>query len=109
MFAIPYPIIDPIAFEIGPLAVRWYGLSYFVSILLGWWYVRRLVSEERIWPGGKAPLTLADVDDLLLWMTIGIIVGGRLGNALFYNLGYYAENPLALLRVWEGGWPSTAA
>ena len=96
-------MIDPIAFEIGPLAVRWYGLSYFVSIVLGWWYVRRLVREDRIWPGGKAPLTLADVDDLLLWMTIGIIVGGRLGNALFYDPGYYLQNPLALLRVWEGG------
>ena len=96
-------MIDPIAFEIGPLAVRWYGLAYFVSILLGWWYVRRLVRDDRLWPGGRAPMTLADADDLLLWMTVGIIVGGRLGNVLFYDPGHYLRDPLAVFRVWEGG------
>ena len=103
MLAIAFPNIDPIAFEIGPVAVRWYGLAYFVSILLGWWYVRRLVADERLWGGRPAPMNLADVDDLLLWMTLGIIVGGRLGNVLLYDPGYYLRDPLAIFRVWEGG------
>lgn len=104
MFVIAYPAIDPIAVQLGPLAVRWYGLAYFAGILLGWWYVRRLVSDERLWGGGRpAPMSLVHVDDLLLWMTVGIIVGGRLGNVILYHPGYYLENPLAILRVWEGG------
>ncbi|MBA3518350.1 MAG: prolipoprotein diacylglyceryl transferase [Rhizobiales bacterium] len=103
MFAIAYPEIDPIALQLGPLAVRWYGLAYFAGILLGWWYVRRLVADERLWGGRPAPMTLAHVDDLLLWMTVGIIVGGRLGNVIFYDPAYYLRDPLAALRVWEGG------
>lgn len=103
MFVIAYPAIDPIAFQIGPVAIRWYGLAYFAGILLGWWYVRRLVSDARLWGGRPAPLTLAHVDDLLLWMTVGIIVGGRLGNVIFYDPAYYLRDPLAVLRVWEGG------
>ena len=68
-----------------------------------WLYARRLVANERLWGGRAAPLTRADVDDLLLWITVGIVVGGRLGNVLFYDPGYYLADPLAILRVWEGG------
>jgi phosphatidylglycerol---prolipoprotein diacylglyceryl transferase len=103
MFVIPFPYIDPVALSIGPMKVRWYGLAYFVGILLGWLYARRLVSNQRLWGGRPAPLTLTDIDDLLLWMTLGIIIGGRLGNVLFYDPGYYLSDPLAVLRIWEGG------
>jgi phosphatidylglycerol:prolipoprotein diacylglycerol transferase len=103
MLVVAYPAFDPVALQIGPLAIRWYGLAYFVSILIGWWYVRRLVTDGRLWGARPPPMTLADADDLLLWMTLGVIVGGRLGNVLFYDPGYYLRDPLAVLRLWEGG------
>jgi phosphatidylglycerol:prolipoprotein diacylglycerol transferase len=103
MLAIAFPTIDPVALDLGPLQVRWYGLAYFAGILLGWWYCRRIVADEQLWGGRPAPMTLVDIDDLLLWMTLGIIIGGRLGNVLFYEPDYYLSDPLAILRVWEGG------
>ena len=103
MFAIAYPAIDPVAFEIGPLAVRWYGLAYFAGILLGWYYARRLIADESLWGGRPAPFTAADLDDLLLWVTLGVIVGGRLGYVLFYEPGSYIADPLSALRIWQGG------
>jgi phosphatidylglycerol:prolipoprotein diacylglycerol transferase len=103
MFVIAFPHIDPVAFSIGPLAVRWYGLAYFAGILLGWLYMRRLVADARLWRGRPAPLTLADVDDFLLWGTLGIILGGRLGYAIFYQPDHYFDDPLGFFRLWEGG------
>ena len=103
MFVIALPNIDPVAVEIGPLAVRWYGLAYFAGILLGWWYARRLVADQRLWGGRAAPLTLADIDDFLLWLVLGVILGGRLGYALFYQPDHYLDDPLGLFRLWEGG------
>jgi phosphatidylglycerol:prolipoprotein diacylglycerol transferase len=103
MPAIAFPDIHPVAVELGPLAVHWYGLAYFAGILLGWWYARRLVSDARLWGAGPPPMTLADIDDLLLWVTIGIIAGGRLGNVLLYDPEPYLRDPLAVLRIWEGG------
>jgi len=103
MLAIPFPQIDPVAVALGPFQVRWYGLAYFVGILLGWLYTRRLVTNQRLWGSRPAPLTVADIDDLLLWMTLGIIVGGRLGHVLFYDTARYLAEPAAILRVWEGG------
>jgi phosphatidylglycerol:prolipoprotein diacylglycerol transferase len=94
---LPYPEIDPVIFELGPLAIRWYALAYIVGLILGWRYV--LVLNRR-----RARL-LQDrqVDDLLVWMTLGVILGGRLGYVLFYNAPYYLEQPLAALYVWQGG------
>ncbi|HEX2146458.1 MAG TPA: prolipoprotein diacylglyceryl transferase, partial [Pseudorhizobium sp.] len=103
MVVIAFPQIDPVAFSIGPLAVRWYGLAYFVGILLGWLYMRRLVAAPRLWGGRPAPLTSSDVDDFLLWGTLGIILGGRLGYAAFYQPGHYLDDPLGFFRLWEGG------
>ena len=103
MFVIAFPQIDPVAIEIGPLAVRWYGLAYFAGILLGWWYARRLVADDRLWGGRAAPLTLADIDDFLLWAVTGIILGGRLGYAAFYQPGHFLDDPLGFFRLWEGG------
>jgi phosphatidylglycerol---prolipoprotein diacylglyceryl transferase len=103
MSALFFPEIDPIALQFGPLAVRWYGLAYFAGILIGWWYARRLVSNETLWGGKPAPLTIADIDDFLLWLVIGIVLGGRVGYALFYQPGSYLGDPFGFFRLWEGG------
>ncbi len=103
MLALPFPAINPVAIAIGPFAVRWYGLAYFAGILIGWWYARRLVSSERLWGGRPAPMTTLDIDDFLLWLVVGIVGGGRIGYALFYQPGHYLDDPLGFFRVWEGG------
>jgi phosphatidylglycerol:prolipoprotein diacylglycerol transferase len=103
LLALPFPAIDPVAIAIGPLKVRWYGLAYMAGLLLGWLYIRRLLHQTRLWPAHKAPFSHAATDDLLLWMTLGIVAGGRLGQVLFYDLGYYARHPLEILAIWNGG------
>jgi phosphatidylglycerol---prolipoprotein diacylglyceryl transferase len=100
--AIPFPNIDPVLFSIGPFAVRWYALAYIVGILGGWFYARALVRSQSAW-GGKAPLTVTDYDDFILWVTLGIILGGRIGYVLFYNLSYFAAHPLDVFKLWNGG------
>jgi len=99
---IPFPNIDPVIFQIGPVAIRWYALAYIAGILLGWLYSRALIRSERLW-GGPAPLTLADFDDFVLWVTLGIILGGRTGYVLFYNPGHFIEHPLEVAQLWKGG------
>ncbi len=103
VFAVPFPNIDPIALELGPLAIRWYGLAYLTGILLGWFYARRLASNTALWGGRPAPMTPVELDDFLLWAAVGIIAGGRIGYALFYKPATYFADPLAFLRIWEGG------
>lgn len=98
-----YPNIDPVAIHLGPVSVKWYGLAYMAGLLLGWWYIRRLVSTPRLWAGEHAPLTLERVDDLLLYMTGAVIVGGRLGQVLLYDPGFYFAHPSEILQVWKGG------
>jgi phosphatidylglycerol:prolipoprotein diacylglycerol transferase len=102
LFAIPFPVIDPILVSVGPFAIRWYALSYIAGILLGWWYARAIIRNGRLW-GGQAPMTVADFDDFVLWVTLGIILGGRTGYVLFYNLPYFAEHPWQILQLWHGG------
>ncbi|MBX6328208.1 MAG: prolipoprotein diacylglyceryl transferase [Pseudolabrys sp.] len=99
---IPYPQIDPILVRIGPLAVRWYALAYIAGILLGWLYARALIRNQRHW-GGPAPMTLADFDDFVLWVTLGIILGGRAGYVLFYNLPHFLAHPVEIVALWHGG------
>ncbi len=99
---IPYPHIDPVLVQLGPFAIRWYALAYIFGILIGWLYARAIVRNDRLW-GGPAPLTVTDFDDFVLWVTIGIIVGGRTGYVLFYNLSYFAAHPAELFEVWHGG------
>lgn len=103
LFTIPFPEIDPVAFSIGPVAVKWYGLAYMAGLLLGWLYIRRLLTTPPIWSNATPPFPIVKVDDLLLYMTIGVIVGGRLGFVLFYEPAYYAANPLDIPAVWKGG------
>jgi phosphatidylglycerol:prolipoprotein diacylglycerol transferase len=101
--ALPYPQIDPVILEIGPLAIRWYGLGYVVGILFGWWYARRLAAAPHLWAPAGPALRPSDIDDFVVWATLGIILGGRLGYVLFYDLPRFLEEPLAALAVWEGG------
>jgi phosphatidylglycerol---prolipoprotein diacylglyceryl transferase len=95
--ALAFPNIDPVLIEIGPFALRWYALAYIAGLILGWRYVRHLA---------KAPPHVAnsnDVDDFLMWATIGVVLGGRVGYILFYNIEYYTDNPLRALEIWRGG------
>ena len=92
-----HPNIDPIAFSIGPLAVRWYGLMYLAGFAIGWWLGTRRIAK------GQAPITRAQLDDLLFLVVLGVIFGGRLGYVLFYKPAYYAAHPLEILAIWQGG------
>ncbi|HEX2652832.1 MAG TPA: prolipoprotein diacylglyceryl transferase [Xanthobacteraceae bacterium] len=102
VLAIPFPAFDPVFIQLGPLAIRWYALAYITGILLGWVYARALVSSERLW-GGTPPITKLDFDDFILWVTLGIILGGRTGYVLFYNLPHFAAHPAEIIEVWKGG------
>lgn len=99
---IAFPVFDPVAISIGPIAIRWYALAYIGGIVLGWIYARSLVKKERLW-GGPAPITPVQLDDFILWVTIGIILGGRTGYVLFYNPAYFAQHPAEILQLWNGG------
>jgi phosphatidylglycerol:prolipoprotein diacylglycerol transferase len=100
--AIAFPVFDPVAISLGPIAIRWYALAYIGGIVLGWIYARALIKSEKLW-SGPAPISLAQMDDFILWVTIGIIVGGRSGYVLFYNLPFFIEHPAAIFKLWEGG------
>lgn len=97
-----FPNIDPVLIHIGPFAIRWYALAYIAGILLGWVYARALLKTERLW-GGPAPMSASAFDDFIVWITLGIILGGRIGYVLFYNPTYFAANPLEIFQIWGGG------
>lgn len=103
LLALPFPTIDPVLIEIGPFALRWYALAYIVGIFLGWWYAKRLVSNQRLWGPAGSPMKPADIDDFVVWCTLGIILGGRVGYVLFYDLPRFQENPLEVFALWQGG------
>jgi phosphatidylglycerol---prolipoprotein diacylglyceryl transferase len=102
LFVLPFPAIDPILIQVGPFAIRWYALAYIVGILLGWLYARALIRNETLW-GGSAPMTVVDYDDFVVWVTLGIILGGRTGYVLFYNLPHFADHPAEIFQLWHGG------
>ncbi len=93
-----HPNFDPVAIQIGPLAIRWYGLMYLVGFAVSYWLGRR-----RIATGGSGRVTVALLDDLLFYGVLGVILGGRLGYVLFYKPAYYLQHPLEILAVWQGG------
>ncbi len=99
---LPYPAINPVLIHIGPLAVRWYALAYIVGILAGWIYARSIIASKRLWDG-PPPLTVVDFDDFVIWITLGIILGGRIGYVLFYNLPLFATHPEQIFELWNGG------
>ena len=97
MYAIAFPAIDPIAIELGPLVIRWYSLAYVLGILLGWRYALRLADRT------EEAVSREHIDDFVVWATLGIVLGGRLGYVLFYRPEYYFANPLEILAMWKGG------
>ncbi len=106
-----FPEFDPVLFSIGPLDIRWYALAYVAGIVLGWWYAARLAKAEALWAPAAPPVTTRQLDDLVLWITLGIILGGRLGYGLFYQPSLYGQlftgdglaERMALFRLWDGG------
>lgn len=88
---------DPVFLSLGPLTIYWYGVSYVVSLLLGAWYVQYLVKQHQL------PIAPEHIDRFVGWMIVGVIVGGRLGHILFYDLTYYCHNPLQIFMTWKGG------
>jgi len=99
---IAFPVFDPVAIAIGPIVIRWYALAYIGGIVLGWIYARALVKNEKLW-GGPAAMTLPQLDDFILWVTVGIILGGRTGYVLFYNLPFFIQHPAEIFELWKGG------
>ena len=89
--------LDPILLQVGPFALRWYSIAYLAGIFVGYWYLLKLIAQ----PG--APMARRHADDLVFYAALGIILGGRLGYVVFYNPGYYLQNPLSVLKLWDGG------
>ncbi len=105
--AIPFPDISPEIVSITlfgmEFALRWYALAYIVGIVIGWRIVVAATRRPLLWPGDRAPMESKDVEDLLTWVILGVILGGRLGYVLFYQPGYFLANPAQILQVWQGG------
>ena len=106
----PYPEIDPVLISLGPLPIRWYALAYIAGLILGAWYVGRLLARPALWGAASPPLTRAQLDDLVTWIIVGVILGGRIGFVLFYRpellLSLTTLGPVPVpqaLAVWEGG------
>ncbi len=105
----PFPEIEPIVhigsfpLQLGPLAIRWYSLAYIAGILIGWRYASSLLRNASLWTRRPAPFTPAQMDDLILWITIGIIAGGRLGHVIFYTPTMIWLDPIGIFKTWEGG------
>ena len=103
VLTIPFPSFDPVALQLGPISIKWYGLAYLAGLLFGWLYIKRLLKEPHLWARDEPPFAVAKVDDLLLYITAGVVLGGRLGFVMFYEPGYYLSNPLDIFAVWKGG------
>jgi phosphatidylglycerol:prolipoprotein diacylglycerol transferase len=99
----PFPDIDPVLIQIGPIAIRWYALAYVAGFLLGWRYAVRLMRQTQLWGAAGPPANEAQVDDLMLWVTLGVIVGGRLGHVFFYTPQIILTDPVEILKTWHGG------
>ncbi len=102
LFAIPFPVLDPVALEIGPVAVRWYGLAYMTGLLGGWLYARAIFANQKLWDG-KPVAGAAIADDLILWITLGVVLGGRLGYVIFYDPRFFFAHPDQIPALWNGG------
>jgi phosphatidylglycerol:prolipoprotein diacylglycerol transferase len=106
-FAIPFPPLSPelVAFDIGDMtfALRWYALAYIAGLLIGWRIVVMLMKRPALWPESNPPMQPVQVESLLTWVILGVVIGGRLGYVLFYQPAYFAENPAEALYLWQGG------
>ncbi|CAN7393711.1 prolipoprotein diacylglyceryl transferase [Rhizobium sp. LjRoot258] len=99
----PFPEIDPIAFSLGPLSIHWYGLAYVAGIMLGWYYARLIAGNDTLWPGNVSPITKVQLDDFIIWVALGIVLGGRIGYILFYDMPAVIESPIRAIQIWNGG------
>lgn len=95
---VDFPAIDPVALSLGPFAIRWYALAYLAGFLLGWRYCMWLAGFDKAHRPHRE-----DIDDVLTWIIVGVIAGGRLGYVLFYNFSQYVDAPLDALKIWQGG------
>jgi len=93
--------LDPVLFDFGFMAIRWYSLAYIAGILIGWWLGKKIIIKKL--QNGYQKFNLKEFDDLITYIIISIIVGGRIGYIIFYNVGYYISNPLNIIKIWEGG------
>lgn len=104
---IPFPEISPDIFSIAigsfEFALRWYALAYIVGILIAWQLAVMAVKRPAMWPNQTAPMQPKQVEDLITWIILGVVLGGRLGFVFFYQPGYYLSHPLEILRIWQGG------
>lgn len=101
-FVLPYPVIDPVLVNIGPLPIRWYALAYIAGLIGGWWLARRIASTEKFW-GARAHPDAASLEDMLVYAALGVVLGGRLGYVIFYNPEFFLAHPASIPAVWEGG------
>lgn len=108
-FAFVIPRIDLSFFAFGPLPIRWYALSYLIGISISFFYASKIISRPKLYGGAPSPVTKDDMDEILTWSLLGIILGGRIGYLLFYSLPHadaraaIGQDPMSLLRIWEGG------
>jgi len=93
--------IDPILFNFGFIAIRWYSLAYIAGILIGWWLGKKIITQRS--DNNDQKISVKTFDDLITYLIISMIIGGRVGYIIFYNLGYYILNPLDIIKIWEGG------
>jgi len=105
--ALSFPEISPVIFSITlfgfTFALRWYAISYIVGIAIGWRIAVKAIKRPLLWRDDTPPLTRDQIEDLLTWVILGVILGGRLGYVLFYGDGQFASDPLSILRLWDGG------
>lgn len=93
--------IDPVAISIGPINIYWYGIAYMLGMLLGLYYAKKIVNKQKI--NSDLSIDQRDIDEIFLWIVVGIILGSRIGYALFYNIDFYIANPISIFALWKGG------
>lgn len=102
-FVLPFPTIDPVAINVGPLPIRWYALAYIGGFVFAWIGMRRLAGERGLWGPDQPRPTVEGIDDLLVNAALGVIIGGRLGHVLIYDPSFYLAHPLEIFQTWKGG------
>lgn len=100
---LPFPVFDPVALRLGPLEVRWYALAYIGGLLIGWWYATRLVGADRLWAKGQKRPSVQHFDDVIVYATLGVVLGGRLAYVLFYDPMRFLREPWEIPAIWHGG------
>jgi phosphatidylglycerol---prolipoprotein diacylglyceryl transferase len=103
VLALPFPMINPVAVDIGPLPLRWYALAYIGGFVFGWFYLRALVAREALWLPRQPRPSKEQIDDLLVYVAFGVIIGGRLGHVLIYDSSFYFAHPVEIVKTWRGG------